>query len=317
MIRKKYLFNSNQQKIAGKLNSLIDENNNFLNRSCILCNSDKFESIAKTDRYGLKYYTGICLKCGLTQQYKYPNETFINLFYEKFYNDLYSFFKNPEERFISQFNSAKYKFDIIKRYMNIDKTKSVLEIGCGAGGILSFFQSKKCEVIGVDYENDHLEYARKKNITTYSNYEKINKKFDIIILSHVLEHLVHVDSILDICKKFIKKDGLIYVEVPSIESIPKHYDSDIRNFLHIAHVTHFTKNTFINFMNVKGFNIKYINDFIHSVIYPAETNKKIINNYPETKNILKILKIKKFSIVPFLNIIKILKSNIKKIILIK
>ena len=70
-------------------------------------------------------------------------------------------------------------------------------------------------------------------------------------------------------------------------------------------------------MNVKGFNIKYINDFIHSVIYPAETNKKIINNYSKTKNILKILKIKKFFIVPFLNIIKILKSNIKKIILIK
>ena len=68
---------------------------------------------------------------------------------------------------------------------------------------------------------------------------------------------------------------------------------------YIAHVTHFTKNTFINFMNVKGFNIKYINDFIHSVIYPAETNKKIINNYSKTKNILKILKIKKFFIVLF------------------
>ena len=315
MIRKKYLFNSNQQKIVNNLNSLIDENINLLKRSCILCNSDDFESIAKVDRYGLQYYTGICLKCGLTQQYKYPNETFINLFYEKFYNDLYAFFKNPEERFISQFNSGEYKFNILKKYMNFDNTKSVLEIGCGAGGILSFFQSKKCEVVGIDYENDHLEYARKKNILAYSNYEKINQKFDIIILSHVLEHLVSAENILDICKKLIKKDGLIYVEVPSIESIPKHYDCDIRNFLHIAHVTHFTKNTFINFMNVKGFNVKYMNNLIHSLVYPAETNKKIINNYSDTKNILKIIKIKKFSIIPFLNIMKILKNIIKKIIL--
>lgn len=315
MIRKNYVFDLNQIKIAFHLNSLLDENNIFLNRSCILCSNDNFESIAKTDRYGLKYYTGICIDCGLTQQYKYPNKKFINLFYEKFYNDLYAFFKDPEERFISQFNSAKYKFDILSKYINFDKCRSVLEIGCGAGGILSFFQSKNCEVIGVDYENDHLEYARKKNVKAYSNYEKINSKFDIIILSHVLEHLVNVDSILNICKKLIKKDGLIYVEVPSIESISKHYNYDLRNFLHIAHVTHFTKNTFVNFINLKGFKIKYVNNYIHSVIYPSETNKKIINNYFETKKILKMLKVKKFFILPIINIIKILKSIIKKIIL--
>ena len=239
MIRRKYLFNDYQLKISNKLNSILDTEKNILTRSCILCKNNNFEKVSKVDRYGIKYFTGICKKCGLMQQYKYPNKEFINLFYEKYYNNLYAFFKNPEERFISQFNSAKYKFDILKDFINFKNDTNVLEIGCGAGGILAFFKSKNCKVIGIDYENEHLEYARKKNITTYTSYEKINKKFDLIILSHVLEHLVYIDDILNVCKNLIKKDGLIYIEVPSIESISKHYDYDIQNFLHIAHVTHF------------------------------------------------------------------------------
>ena len=314
MINKNYFFNSNQLKIVDKLNSLIIDNENIVNRSCILCENDEFDKLSTIDRYGIKYFTGICKKCGLTQQYKYPNNECINLFYEKYYTDLYAFFKNPNERFNSQFNSAKYKFDILKDYLNFSKKIDLLEIGCGAGGILAFFQSKKCEVIGVDYENDHLQYAREKNIKTFSNYEGINKKFDLIILSHVLEHLVDIEYILNKCKSLLKSDGFIYVEVPSIESISKHYDYEITNFLHIAHVTHFTKNTFINFLNLKGFSIKFIDDNIHAVIYPNKSSDIIVNNYTNTKKILKIIEIKKFIFLPIENILKMVKKIIKKII---
>ncbi len=314
MIKKNYFFNSNQLKIVDKLNSLIIEDENIVNRSCILCQNDDFDMLSTIDRYGIKYFTGICKKCGLTQQVKYPNKDFINLFYEKYYNDLYAFFKNPEERFISQFNSAKYKYYLLKKFINFTNNTTVLEIGCGAGGILSFFQSMNCQVTGIDYENDHLEFARKKKITAYSKFENINKIFDIIILSHVLEHLVDVDEILDFCKKFLKKDGLIYLEVPSIESVTKHYDFDIHNYLHIAHVTHFTKKTFINFINLKGFEVKFANNFIHSIIYPRQKNAKIINNYENTKKILKNIKIKKFFLLPLINFIKMLKLITKKII---
>ena len=314
MINEKYYFNFNQIEIVNKLNSIIKYENKIVNRCCILCKNNEFEKIAKIDRYGIQYFTGICKKCGLTQQYKYPNNEFINTFYEKYYNSLYAFFKNPEERFISQFNSAIYKFNILKNFVNFDSPKNVLEIGCGAGGILSFFQSMKCDVTGVDYENDHLEFARKKNIKTFSNYKNIKQKFDIVILSHVLEHLVDPDEILNICKKFIKKDGLIYIEVPSIESIPKHYDYNLSNFLHIAHVTHFTKNTFINFMNLKGFEIKYIDNNIHAVINHGDTNKKIINNYSNTKKILNNIEIKKLFYSPVENIFKFSKKIIKKLL---
>ncbi len=314
MIRKNYLFNSNQIKIVDKLNSLIADGKNNVNRSCILCNKEDFEKLSNIDRYGIKYFTGICKICGLTQQYKYPNKEFVNLFYEKYYNDLYSFFKSPEDRFLSRYKSAEYKYDTIKKYLKNDLKNSVLEIGCGSGGILSFFQSKNFQVYGIDYQNDHLDYAKKKNITIFSDYDKIDRKFDLIILSHVLEHLVSVDDILTKCKNLLNDKGIIYIEVPSLESISDHYHYEIKNFLHIAHVTHFTKKTFINFINLKGFKIKYINSKIHAVVEIDKSHNNITNNYNDTKKILRKNKILKFFSLPFY-IFKMLKKTIKLVLI--
>ena len=92
MIRKQYYFNKRQIEIVNLLNNQINENKSLISRNCILCNGDDYLHLGDTDRYGIKYYTGICKRCGLAQQYLYPNEEFIKLFYEKYYNDLYSFF---------------------------------------------------------------------------------------------------------------------------------------------------------------------------------------------------------------------------------
>ena len=312
MIRKQYYFNKRQIEIVNLLNNQINENKSLISRNCILCNGDDYLHLGDTDRYGIKYYTGICKKCGLAQQYLYPNEEFIKLFYEKYYNDLYSFFENPKSRFISQFNNASYKYDIIKKYINKKFQNNLLEIGCGAGGILSFFQSKGFNCHGIDFENDHLDYARNKNIKVFSNIENIKEKFDVIILSHVIEHLISVEEIFTQCKKLLNDNGLIYIEVPSLESINKHYYSDLKNFLHIAHVTHFSEKTFMNFVKLHNFEILYLNKDIHSILKYKEQNEKIINNFADTKKILKMVKISKFFIYPFFHIKNSLKIIIKR-----
>ena len=79
-----------------------------------------------------------------------------------------------------------------------------------------------------------------------------------------------------------------------MESINKHYYSDLKNFLHIAHVTHFSEKTFMNFVKLHNFEILYLNKDIHSILKYKEQNEKIINNFADTKKILKMVKISKF-----------------------
>jgi 2-polyprenyl-3-methyl-5-hydroxy-6-metoxy-1,4-benzoquinol methylase len=50
---------------------------------------------------------------------------------------------------------------------------------------------------------------------------KSNEKFDLIILSHVLEHLLNPSVFLKKIKSILSDNGILYIEVPSLEGILK------------------------------------------------------------------------------------------------
>lgn len=290
MIEKKYLYNDYQLKISKILDNLLSNSNIFEKRNCGICNSNEFEVISDKDRYGLEYHTGICKKCGLLQQYRYPNKEFIHLFYTKYYNGLYSFFKDASHRFKNQYETADYKFKLVSKFLNPNQ-KKVLEIGCGPGGILSYFKTQGFDCIGIDYDNEDLQYGKSLGLQLYDVKKEINQKFDLIILSHVIEHLEDFNKFIEYLEKYIKNNTYIYIEVPSIESIKIHYDSKLLNFLHIAHVTHFSLNTFKNFLIKYNLHAHYIDNKIHAVLSfnSGIKNKIIVNYYQNTKKLLKQL----------------------------
>ena len=79
---------------------------------------------------------------------------------------------------------------------NISKNDIVLDIGCGNGALTYDLAKKVKEVIGIDIEEKNIKFANKnykrenlKFIIGDSTKYKFNKKFDVIILSNVLEHI--------------------------------------------------------------------------------------------------------------------------------
>ena len=105
---------------------------------------------------------------------------------------------------------------------------SILEIGCGIGTLSSFICSKlkKGHLTGVDIspetiEQNKVRYKHIKNVdfivsdmTDFS----IDKKYDIIILPDVLEHIpieAH-DNIFKTIKGLIKPEGFIFINIPNI-----------------------------------------------------------------------------------------------------
>jgi FlaA1/EpsC-like NDP-sugar epimerase len=63
------------------------------------------------------------------------------------------------------------------------------------------------------------------NITHYSEFfnknvvSKINKKFDIIIARHVIEHVTDPVEFLKLCQSILTDNGVIYIEVPNLNDI--------------------------------------------------------------------------------------------------
>lgn len=122
--------------------------------------------------------------------------------------------------------------------------KNVLDIGCGAGTLSFYIASKKFTVTGIDISQKAIYECKKsatllglKNISfvrsSFPDEIKINKKFNAIIFTEVIEHLI--DDLLAIKKinKLLKPSGILILSTPSINAplhklgLTKKFDEEV------------------------------------------------------------------------------------------
>ena len=137
--------------------------------------------------------------------------------------------------------TMRWKFGLIKSSL---KGKSLLDFGCGTGTFASYCKSKGVEVYGIE---PSLE-ARTKAIENFEAFEKLGhlpeKKYSVITLWHVLEHVYDLNETLQKLKNLLEETGTIFIAVPNYESY------DARQYLENwaaydlpRHVWHFSEQT--------------------------------------------------------------------------
>ena len=204
-----------------------------------LCGSITDYRLFKYDRHEHLCPTVLCEKCGLVRSNPRISSDYMIDFYE---SDNYRNFttSNKTKVYSNYFRTSKHIYKILSRYI---KPKSkILEIGCGGGWNLIPFLRSGHTIYGTEYSKELKKISKYKGIIKYDkNYKFSRKKFDLIIVSHVLEHLYDINNFLNNLKKILKDDGYLYIEVPSIE---KKYSLDQIQFFHNYY---FTKNTLISY----------------------------------------------------------------------
>jgi 2-polyprenyl-3-methyl-5-hydroxy-6-metoxy-1,4-benzoquinol methylase len=98
------------------------------------------------------------------------------------------------------------------------KNKDILDFGCGRGDFLKNLRNYK-SLSGVELSKDCINYIQKniKKINMSSDINSFKKKFDVITMFHVLEHIPQQIKTLKILKSKLKKKGKIIIEVPHAE----------------------------------------------------------------------------------------------------
>jgi 2-polyprenyl-3-methyl-5-hydroxy-6-metoxy-1,4-benzoquinol methylase len=177
-----------------------------------------------------------CNKCGFVQQ-QYSTEL------NKFLNGVYSldgFISTPPG--YSSWGDARAQ-DIIKFIdENIESPRSILEIGCHSGYLLSNLQRRYgCKALGVEPGNIKNSPENIAIINDFFPTEKLaNAKFDLIVCQAVLEHVFDPLNFLRSIRKHLTDKGILLISVP--DCTKNFSDGDIGLFLH-EHISHFTVNT--------------------------------------------------------------------------
>ena len=132
-----------------------------------------------------------------------------------------------------------------------NKSSSVLDIGCANGGLLVCLKEKGfTDLTGIDITQVCVNNVKQMGFQAYFggifNLENVkDKKYDVVTLSHVLEHIRDLASAVKNLKSLLKEDGILYIEVPNASGYDKHFVVPYYYF-DCEHINHFDINALSN-----------------------------------------------------------------------
>ena len=143
----------------------------------------------------------------------------------------------------------------------VDKTKSILDLGCGYGSFLYFLQSKKyINVTGVDISTQEISIC--KTLFKSYNFEqedildfvsRTNKRFDVVYLSHVIEHIKkeNLFVFLDGVKRILNEGGIFIIVAPNSAA---YFNAAANRYGDLTHEIGFTELSLRQILMVSGYN---------------------------------------------------------------
>ena len=232
------------------------------------CGSSLSELVAQRDRYALPVTTHICRSCGLMWTSPRMTEQSLAAFYATEYRPIYvGCVEAPEEFFAGQVRRGKHVNAFVSPHLPASGRRTVFDIGCGAGGLLVPFVDAGWQAFGCDFDEQYLGRGRAEGLHLEQGDASVLRKHgpaDLIILSHVLEHLSDPERSLQQISSLTTDGAYLYVELPGVLFIHRQY-RDLLRFLQNAHLYHFTSRTLSALMAQAGFSLVEGNEEIRAV----------------------------------------------------
>ncbi len=103
------------------------------------------------------------------------------------------------------------------------QTNRWLDVGCGAGHLMSVARAANWEVIGTELSNVAVRRLQKKGYVVYNdflqNLTEPKESFDVITLIEVLEHVPDPLNLFKQIHSFLRPGGCFYLTTPNASSL--------------------------------------------------------------------------------------------------
>ncbi|MDA8792857.1 class I SAM-dependent methyltransferase [Bacteriovoracaceae bacterium] len=201
-------------------------------KSCPYCHGNNLKNYTKKREALVWVSLKQCQDCDFIFQSPRLSERGLEQYYKKDYRKMRRV-PDFENNFSRELRKGQNYLNQIHPYISDFKNKKILEIGSARGGILKVFKDLGADVEGLEWDIACREFANKKGINTKVQFNELNNsKFDLIILSHVLEHVDDYSSFLEEITGVMNDDSLIFISVPGRKTFERS--------IQIAHLYYFT-----------------------------------------------------------------------------
>lgn len=236
---------------------------------CPICGSENNEIFIRSKDYfilkGNSDYFSVyfCKDCENGFSFPFMNNEELS----KYYPDNYDCYKSHKS-LTGYIQKLKAGNDIrIIRSILKNRENNILEIGAGSGLFLHLLKKRFFRVTGIEMSASGVKYAKENFDLDIEKcfYEDYNteRKFDMILAFHVLEHFNDPVTAINKMKSLLKENGYLFLKVPRLDSwAAKLYRKFWHGFDLPRHRTHFTKKGLFNVLESNGFKVvKFKSDY--------------------------------------------------------
>ncbi len=219
------------------------------------CGGSDYRVVATTTRHRNHFNVVQCSECGTLRINPYMSEASVERYYKEVYGRIKRENMDGAALFKHQSHNAARMLSALQPHMP-EGTK-VLDYGSGAGGRMAKIKEAGYDVYLHDHDQKYLDYGVQQGMKAYVP----EMKYDMIILSHVLEHINHpVGFLKDYLAPMLSENGQIYIEVPYIENTKNRLLGDF----HLAHKFYFTAESLTHLAAMAG--LGKIADFRNAIL---------------------------------------------------
>lgn len=231
-------------------------------KPCYLCGSVNFKRRDGVCRDNKSVYPIECEDCGLVTLSTH-NTIDATYFADSHMHD----YIPCDKEIISQQMATDIKRRLEQLYTYLSN-KNVLDFGCGNASLLMSLRGIAASCTGIEVDRQYADLYSENGITVYSSIEHLDKTYDTIFFSHVLDHLNDPISIVQKLKNYVSKNGCIIIETPNADDIllKLYKNKEFQQFTYYSsHLYLFNERTLCRVAQKAGYKAKKI---IHFQRYP-------------------------------------------------
>jgi 2-polyprenyl-3-methyl-5-hydroxy-6-metoxy-1,4-benzoquinol methylase len=242
---------------------------NQSNVPCILCGGStnlRLDNVFDL-RFGVPGFFDIrqCSQCRLEQTDPILSSEDLAATYERYYN-----FRQTDTSGYTRRRHQVIGLGLYRLWVRVDgdisfvlrsgSERLLLDVGCNEGRNLGFYRAGGFAAEGIETNPVAAATARRLghtvHIGTLSDLERSSQRYDVVVLSNVLEHVVDPLAMLTSARNILKPGGEVWVSCPNADSTARRvFGRYWINWHPPFHITHLTAATLATLLHSAGFEV--------------------------------------------------------------